>query len=88
MLNPFDFEEKFRTFGFDAVSIDGNDLTQLEAALTRRPIDRPIVIVMHTVKGKGVAEIEQTAANHSMTPPQESLDRWLAQLRAELDALN
>lgn len=88
VLNPFDFEEKFRTFGFDAVSIDGNDLTQLEAALTRRPIDRPIVIVMHTVKGKGVAEIEQTAANHSMTPPQESLDRWLAQLRAELDALN
>ena len=88
VLNPFDFEEKFRTFGFDAVSIGGNDLTQLEAALTRRPIDRPIVIVMHTVKGKGVAEIEQTAANHSMTPPQESLDRWLAQLRAELDALN
>ena len=43
---------------------------------------------MHTVKGKGVAEIEQTAANHSMTPPQASLDRWLAQLRAELAALN
>ena len=88
VLEPFDFEEKLRAFGFDAVSIDGNDVVQLEAALTRRPIGRPIAIVMHTVKGKGVAEIEQTAANHSMAPPQESLDRWLAQLRAELAALN
>ena len=36
ILKPFDFEEKFRAFGFEAVSIDGNDVEQLENALTRR----------------------------------------------------
>ena len=87
VLNPFDFEEKFRAFGFEAISIDGNDLDQLEAALTRKPIDRPIAVILNTVKGKGIAEVEQTMSNHSMTPAPEAFDRWLAELHAELDSL-
>lgn len=87
VLNPFDFEEKFRAFGFEAISIDGNDLDQLEAALTRKPIDRPIAVVLNTVKGKGIAEVEQAMSNHSMTPAPEAFDRWLAELHAELDSL-
>ena len=87
VLNPFDFEEKFRAFGFEAISIDGNDLDQLEAALTRTPIDRPIAVILNTVKGKGIAEVEQTMSNHSMTPAPEAFDRWLAELHAELDSL-
>ena len=35
ILEPFDFEEKFRAFGFDACTIDGNDIEQLKAALRR-----------------------------------------------------
>ncbi len=87
VLNPFDFEEKFRAFGFEAISIDGNDLDQLEAALTRKPIDRPIAVILNTVKGKGIAEVEQTMSNHSMAPAPEAFDRWLAELHAELDSL-
>lgn len=87
ILNPFDFEEKFRSFGFEAISIDGNDIEQLESALTRRPIDKPIAIILNTVKGKGVAEIENTVNNHSMTPNAETFDRWLADLHSQLDAL-
>ena len=40
IIEPFDFEEKFRAFGFEAISIDGNDIEQLYNALTRTPIDR------------------------------------------------
>lgn len=87
ILNPFDFEEKFRSFGFEAISIDGNDIEQLESALTRRPIDKSIAIILNTVKGKGVAEIENTVNNHSMTPNAETFDRWLADLHSQLDAL-
>ena len=88
ILEPFDFEEKFRAFGFEAISIDGNDLDQLELALTRKPIDRPIAIILNTVKGKGIEEVENTMGNHSMTPAPEDFDRWLAALHAELDALH
>ena len=87
VLNPFDFEEKFRSFGFEAISIDGNDVEQLENALTRTPIDKPIAIILNTIKGKGVEEVEQTMANHSMTPKPEDFDRWLGVLHAKLDAL-
>ena len=86
IIEPFDFEEKFRAFGFEAISIDGNDIEQLYNALTRTPIDRPIAIILNTVKGKGVAEVENTMSNHSMTPAPEAFDRWLAELHAELDA--
>lgn len=88
ILEPFDFKEKFRAFGFEAISIDGNDLDQLELALTRWPIDRPIAIILNTVKGKGIEEVENTMGNHSMTPAPEDFDRWLAALHAELDALH
>lgn len=87
VLNPFDFEEKFRSFGFEAISIDGNDVEQLENALTRTLIDKPIAIILNTIKGKGVEEVEQTMANHSMTPKPEDFDRWLGVLHAKLDAL-
>ena len=86
VLNPFDFEEKFRAFGFEAISIDGNDIEQLENALTRRPIDKPIAIILNTIKGKGVEEVENTMGNHSMTPPPEAFDRWLAELNRKLEA--
>lgn len=86
VLNPFDFEEKFRAFGFEAISIDGNDIEQLENALTRRPIDKPIAIILNTVKGKGVEEVENTMGNHSMTPPPEAFDRWLTELNRKLEA--
>ena len=66
VLNPFDFEEKFRAFGFEAISIDGNDLDQLEAALTRKPIDRPIAVILNTVKGKGFVPAENERRVHNM----------------------
>lgn len=87
VLDPFDFEEKFRSFGFESIPIDGNDVEQLENALTRRPSDKPIAIILNTVKGKGVDEVENTMSNHSMTPPPEAFDRWLAELMQKLEKM-
>ena len=87
ILDPFDFEEKFRAFGFEAISIDGNDLVQLENVLTRKPVDKPIAVILNTVKGKGIEEVENTMGNHSMTPPAEAFDRWLGELHTKLAAL-
>ncbi len=87
ILNPFDFREKFAAFGFDAVRIDGNDLDQLYDALTKKAEDKPMAIILDTVKGKGVKEVEETMSNHSMTMDTETYDRWLAGLNSELEAL-
>lgn len=87
VLETFDFRQKFEAFGFEAIRIDGNDLDQLYDALTRKAVDKPLCIVMDTVKGKGVKEVEETVNNHSMEMPAETYDRWLEELHKELSAL-
>lgn len=86
ILNSGDLREKFAAFGFDAVRIDGNDIPQLYEALTKKAEDKPIAIILDTVKGKGVKEVEETMANHSMTMTGEVYDKWLAGLKEELKA--
>jgi transketolase len=88
VLNNFDFEEKFRAFGFDAVTVKGDDVAGLYAALTAPVGDKPKAIVLDSVKGAGIAEVENTFGNHSMSPNAETCDKWLAELRAQLDAMN
>ena len=87
ILDPFDFEEKFRAFGFDAVTVDGNDVEQVYNVVTRPVGDKPLAVVLDTVKGKGVPEVETAAGNHSMTESAEVFEGWLEGLRKKLEAL-
>jgi transketolase len=88
IIPNFDFEEKFRAFGFDAVTVRGNDIMGLLEVLSAPAGDKPRAVVLDSVKGEGVADVENTAANHSMSPTAEQCDKWLAELRSQLDALN
>ena len=88
VLEPFNLEEKFRAFGFDACTVDGHDVEALHAALTKPAQDKPIAIILDTVKGKGITSVEQTASNHSMNVSQDVFDSWLAELQGKLAALN
>lgn len=80
-------EKQFDAFGFEVRSIDGNDVDQLYDVLSRPAVDRPVAVIMHTVKGAGVPDVENTAANHSMTVGPETCDGWLNQLNAQLATL-
>ena len=84
-----DFVAKMEAFGFDTVMVDGGDVAQIAAALerTRAGGDKPYAIVLDTVKGHGVDEVEQTAMNHSMPVTDERFERWTAELRQKLEAL-
>lgn len=80
-------EQKFEAFGFEVRSIDGNDIDQLYAALSRPAADKPVAVVMHTIKGAGVPDVENTAANHSMNVGPEICDGWITQLKSRLEHL-
>ena len=84
-----DFVAKMEAFGFDTVKVDGGSVEEIAAALerTRAGGDKPYAIVLDTVKGHGVDEIENTAMNHSMPVNDERFERWTAELKAKLDAL-
>lgn len=87
VLPQFDLEAKFAAFGFDAKRIDGNDIAQLYEVLTAPVGDKPKAIILDTVKGKGVTEVENTMGNHSMTVGPEVCDKWLEELQAKLAEL-
>jgi len=89
ILNTGDLAAKMTAFGFDTVRINGNDVEALYDALenTKKGGDKPFAIVMDTVKGKGVTEVEETVANHSMAVGDDKFDAWLDQLNADLAAM-
>lgn len=68
-LNPLD--EKWRSFGWDAVTVDGHSFQELMPILeTVRPrkSDRPLVIIANTIKGKGVSFMEGQILWHGIAP--------------------
>ena len=61
-LNMFSFAAKFQSFGWATREIDGNDISQILAALdwAKTVGDTPQAIIAHTLKGKGMPGYEGT----------------------------
>jgi len=77
-------EEKFRSFGWNAVSVEGNDLDALLDALQRFSGDgKPSAIIANTVGGAGVSFMEKDQVWFYRTPSRDDLDRALAEIGAE-----
>ncbi len=86
ILDTFDLGAKLSAFGFDTVSIDGNDIGALYDALerTRNGGEKPYAIVLNTIKGKGVRQIEEMKSNHSVAVSAEQWGEWLTSLQQQL----
>jgi transketolase len=71
--------DKFRSFGWNVIEIDGHDIAAIIAALEEADNEkgRPTVIVARTIKGKGVAMFENKASYHGVPPSDEELPKAL-----------
>ena len=78
-----DYVAKFEAFGFHTVKVNGNDVVEVAKALeaTRAGGDKPYAIVLDTVKGAGIREVEETVMNHSIGVNDEQYARWTADLQ-------
>ena len=84
VMNPTPHDEKFRAFGWHVISIDGNDLDQIEAAFreARTVKGKPTAIIAKTVKGRGVSYMENAVEWHGAAPKEEQYKIALADLGA------
>ena len=84
-LEPF--EQKWKDFGWNAMSVDGHDTEALKAAFGRAQrnagSEKPTVILAHTVKGKGVSFMENNILWHYRTPQGEEYEAALKELEAQ-----
>ena len=76
--------DKWRAFGWRVIEIDGHCMRQILTALhTAKTMRHPTVILMRTVKGKGVSFMEDDPKWHGAAPDDEQLVRAIAELGKE-----
>ncbi len=86
VLDLAPFADKWRAFGWAVREIDGHDHQQIHAALSPAPAQdgKPLLLIAHTVKGKGVSFMEQRLLWHYRAPDQEQLQTALAEIEVGL----
>ncbi|MEE8592170.1 MAG: transketolase [Spirochaetia bacterium] len=68
-------EQKWQSFGFGVIRVDGHSIKQIIEALDRENPDQPKLILALTVKGKGVSFMEASSAWHGRVPSPEEMKK-------------
>ena len=73
---------KFKAFDWHAVEVDGHDVQAVYEALEAAKAfeGAPVVIIAHTIKGKGVSFMEGDAGWHGKAPNAEQVEQAMAEL--------
>lgn len=80
-------EEKWASFGWRVVPVDGNDVSALSAALRAVPEEtgKPTLLMAYTTKGKGVSFAENVPHWHHHVPSDAELAQAIAELSKETE---
>lgn len=80
-LNPL--PEKWAAFSWHVIECDGHDVEAMIAAVDEAAATKgkPSVIVAHTVKGKGVPEMENSNDWHGKVPKMDKALEWIKELQ-------
>lgn len=83
-------EERWAAFGWNVLSLPGNDLIALDSAFTlaAKTKGKPTVIIANTTKGYGSPVMEHKASWHHHLPNQEEYAQITADLKARKEAAN
>ena len=82
VLSMGSFSRKFESFGWDAINVDGHSVKSLYDALTRKG-EKPIAIIAHTIKGKGISFMENKREWHHSRLSQKQYEEAMQELEKE-----
>ena len=79
-LDPFN--KKWQAFGWRVIEVDGHNFTRLIDAYEQAKLvkGQPVVIIAHTIKGKGVSFMENNPDFHGKAPTAEEVEIALKEL--------
>ncbi|MBX5445408.1 transketolase [Sphaerobacter sp.] len=82
VTDPALYDDKWAAFGWKVLEIDGHDLEQVRDALiaARDEKSGPVVIIAHTIKGKGLKIFEEDYTWHGRALPKDKLAEALEEL--------
>lgn len=89
VMSPCPIDEKFKAFGWNVMTVDGHDFDSLRNAIAeaKNVSGKPSVIIMNTVKGKGVSFMENEASWHGSAPNEEQYNQAMTELNNVLNEL-
>ena len=82
IMNLEPMVDKWRSFGWHTIEIDGHNMKEILAAFSEAETikGKPAIIIAHTVKGKGVSFMEGVLEFHGRAPTKEEAEKALKEL--------
>ena len=82
VMSPYPIDEKFRSFGFEIIKIDGHNVEEIINAfeVAKNIKEKPTCIIAKTIKGKGVSFMENQVIWHGKAPNEEQYLQALKEL--------
>jgi len=84
VMNVEPLDERYRSFGWEVIEVDGHDIEQVVHALQQAksgPVPgKPTVVIANTVKGKGISFMENVAGWHGKAPSHDEMVKGLDEL--------
>jgi len=86
VMSPLPIDEKFQAFGWNVLTIDAHDFNQIEEAIhqAKNTKGKPTVIILKSIKGKGVSFMENQAEWHGSAPNKEQYEQAMKELNEQL----
>lgn len=82
VMSSYPIDEKFRSFGFQIINIDGHDIDEIIKAfeVAKNVKGKPTCIIAKTIKGKGVSFMENQVGWHGKAPNEEQYRQAMEEL--------
>ncbi len=74
---------KYEAFNWHVIEVNGHDISEFISATeqARAIVEKPVLIIAHTIPGKGIKEIEFDFKWHGKPPSKEEAKQFLKELR-------
>lgn len=82
VMSSYPIDEKFKSFGFNVLTIDGNNIEEILSAfeIAKQTKNKPTCIIAKTIKGKGVSFMENKVGWHGKAPNEEEYEEAMKNL--------
>ncbi len=86
VMSPLPIDKKFEAFGWNVIVCDAHDFNALLDAIEEAKTvkEKPTVIIMKSIKGKGVSFMENNAGWHGNAPNDEQYAQAIEEIEAEI----
>ncbi|MBQ3118402.1 MAG: transketolase [Clostridia bacterium] len=89
VMSPLPIDKKFEAFGWNVIVCDAHDFNALLDAINqaKETKGKPTMIILKSVKGKGVSFMENVASWHGSAPNDEQYEAAIAEIDAEIERI-